>query len=486
MKWFHLIGVSGKTTANIARVFQEKGWFVTGSDSQFLPPASNLLDEYKINSVQGYFYEHLNRQFWEKRLDKKIEIDEHPNLVLFISHLTNKNKEYLYAKKLGLDVRPYAKILNEYLIKEESLVVAGSAGKTTTTSLLVHLFKIIGEDPSYMVGAEVLDFEDSLVINNSKFSIMEGDEYHNPDKEIEGRAKFFEYKPKYLILTNIGWEHHDIFSTQESYINEFNELCKSIPENGVIVANSEDQNIDLALKNSKAKIIRYGIDSNFQIKKLEGKYFSIIENNNQILRSQTNLIGEYNLSNILSVFLLFREILNSNSEYFRERYKFEDLNDWGNIQFSSAVESFFGPKKRLEVKFKNDNLIIIDDFGVTPDRALNSFNTLKQYYSDFEIISVFEPNSGSRTRNDTYLENSYKKSFKNILKVLIPPLSINNELMNENEIMKLLKDEGIVCDLYDENNILEEIRDRANKKTLIIFFSSYKLTKNIDELIKLL
>lgn len=485
--WLHLIGVSGKTTANVAKVFQEMGWFVTGSDSQFLPPASNLLEEYKINTAEGYNFKHLTREFWETKIPNLAEqgVSSNPDLVLFISHLTTKNKEYLYARKKGLTIKPYAQILGEYLIKPESIVVAGTAGKTTTTALITFILQSLGIDPSYMIGAEVLDISDSLKITNTKFSVIEGDEYHNPDAEVEGNAKFLEYRPKYLVLTSIGWEHQDIFPTQQMYLEEFKKLVDLVPAEGVIVANANDENIDKVLVGAKAKVIRYSSnDKDTSWKVVKGKTSSKIYDprGNFVMEFKTNLLGDYNLENILASVVV---VLNISSEAIPLDVIREGTGSLKVI--AKAVTDFRGAKKRLEKLYEDENLTVIDDFGVAPTRAINSLATLKETYPKHKIIAVFEPNSGSRPMDSKLFASMYKGAFNDADEVLIPDLSTASDgLVETDEMvdrMNLLKFRAKHVSNPEIVDYLLSRKTEEQGKLLIVFFSSYRLTEVAEKLI---
>ena len=488
MKWLHIIGVSGKTTANIAKEFQNMGWFVTGSDNQFLPPASDLLIQEKINTVDGFDFRHLTKKFWEEKLGKKIDTSEDPDLVLFISHLTNKNKEYLYAKKKGLDIRPYSRILKEYLIKQESVVVIGTAGKTTTTALITFLFQKLGLNPSYMIGADVVDITDSLKITDSIWSVIEGDEYHNPDKDIEGKAKFLEYKPNYLVITKVGWEHFDIFPTEKKYIEEFKKAADLVPADGIIIAKSGDKNIDKVVKNAKAKVIRYAYGTEhskdlWTVIPEEGENVIYDPAGHLILKFKTDLLGQYNLENILAAVILICNLPATLLPMDLMQRGTGNLKD-----ISKYIEEFHGAKKRLEHIYKSDKLIIIDDFGIAPDRAKNSLETIHNKYPDFKIISVFEPNAGSRPG----VEKDFKKAYSDSLQfsdlVIIPDLSeVTPGLATADQMTEWLNKLKIEAKHVANSELKDFIKAQIKKiddKVIVVFFSSYKLTGIEEELVK--
>jgi len=482
-KWFHAIGICGKTTANVVLMFKKQGWFVTGSDTQFFPPVSIQLNTEEVPTVEGYNYKHLTKEFWEERLGKKLDIGDNPDLGLIIDTATIKNKEYLFAQKKGIVFTTYASILGEYLVKEESIVIIGTAGKTTTTTLIVFLMQALALDPSYMIGGETLDIKESLKNTESNFSVLEGDEYHNI--QLSSGAKFLQYKPKYLIITKIDWEHQDIFSTQEKYIEEFAKAVRIIPEDGFIIVKDGDENIDKAIKDAKCKIIRYGSRKSLinKIWRVEKGIYGVNKIYNEkdqfILEFKTNLLGDYNLENILAAVTL---ILNLPARTLPIDIVSKGLTNLGII--ANKIESFHGIKKRLEILYKSEEVIIIDDFGVTPNRADNSIKTLKEYFPSFKIIAIFEPNSASRQKEYTMFNTMYSKSFQQVDELYIPSLSeIDSNLLTANELVDKLKEFNIKTKQINSDNLNEELTKKikmmlTNKeKILLVFFSSYRLTK---------
>lgn len=469
-KWFHAIGVCGKATANVAKMFKDMGWFVTGTDTQFIPPASTLLEKNEIPFELGYHYTHMTKKFWEEKLGKNLNIPEVPTLGLIVESASSKNKELLFAKKHNVDIRPFAQILKDYLIKPESIVVVGTAGKTTTTALISFLLKNLGLNPSYMIGADVIDFPNSLVNTNSQYSVIEGDEFYS--KELSSGAKFLQYKPKYGIITKIGWEHVDVYSTEEEYVNEFKKFVDIIPQDGLIIAKLKDENINTALQNFKASVIRYSYVKNldeitgaancFYITNSNNGY-SIFNSDKQVICSGTTLLlGAYNLENILAAYIVFSQILNN-----------QNINI-----FTEIVSRFQGPRKRLEHLLKSDNLVVIDDFGVAPDRAKNTLETLKTAYPEYRITAVFEPNAGSRPTDKETFNKIYKDAFSNAYNIFVPTLSDTPNLINTEEFVANLKNLKFNVNHVPTENVIEElVKDINTTKTLVVFFSAYRLTE---------
>ncbi len=481
MKWFHAIGICGKTTSNVALMFRAMGWFVTGSDSQYFPPVSTMLQKENVPTAEGYHFSHLTKEFWIEKLGIKPEdwkTSDVPDLCLIVESATSKNKEYLFAKKRNIPVKPYAQILNEYLVKPESVVVIGTAGKTTTTALITSILQKLELNPSYMIGAEVIDFKESLVNTDSNWSVIEGDEYYS--LELSKGAKFLEYKPKYLVITNIGWEHQDIYPTQERYIEEFKKCVELVPTDGVIIAKAGDKNIDEVVGSAKCNVIRYSSKNFKDAWKVEPGEINRIsdDKNNEVMSFKTDLIGDYNLENILASVILLKFLSNSG--------KLQNLDF--DVEIPHMIASFKGPKKRLEMLYKSEDLMVIDDFGVAPSRAMNSLATLRQYYpnKDLKLLAIFEPNSGSRPKDESLFKQMYKDAFKDASEVIVPDLSSANEdLASTEEVTSRLKELGFNAHHVasaDLQMYLTEVVKGIRQPLMVVFFSSYRLTEAAENL----
>jgi UDP-N-acetylmuramate: L-alanyl-gamma-D-glutamyl-meso-diaminopimelate ligase len=485
-KWFHAIGVCGKTTSSVAKMFKDMGWFVTGTDLNFFEPAASVITKNHIHFEQSYHFSHLTRQFWEGKLGKKLDIPENPDLGLIVESVTSKNKEFLYAKNKGINIKPYSQILGEYLIKDDSVVVVGTAGKTTTTSLITFLLDRLGFHPNYMIGGEVIDFDEPLRNEDTNWSVVEGDEYHS--LEFSNGAKFLEYKPTYGIITNIGYEHQDIFPTQKDYIEAFRKFVKLIPADGLLIAKYDDEKIEGIIDSAKCKVIRYKFskdqkdlpNKNFwKVIKQEDSYSIFDDRGRLILSFKTNLIGNYNLENILAAVILVVSIPSSKVPANTL------LQGSNNLNFiSKSIAEFKGPKKRLEIKYKSNDLILVDDFGVAPDRAKRSLETLKSEFPDYKITAVYEPNSASRSGDVKLFKSMYKDVFKNAEKVIIPTLStFDKELATSEQMSEWLTQLGYTTSHIPDDELIVNLK-KISSKSLIVFFSSYKLTSILENLVQ--
>ena len=533
-KWIHIAGVAGRTTSNVARMYSQMGYFVTGSDNNCLPPATDLLDKYNIPYVQGFSFRNLTKEFWEQQLNRTLDIAEVPERAIFVANLSKKNKEYMFAKAKGIKIQTYAQALGEDLIKPESIVSVGTAGKTTTTALLVHILEGLGFEPSYMVGAEFADDRQAIANTDSEWSVMEGDEFYGVN--LEPHAKFFEYAPKYVLLNKLEWDHTDVYHSEQEYIDTFRRLIRGMPSDGLIIANAGDENIRSIAQEANCRVRwvgaydEVGEFTNDSGKKLywtletwetgignrdsgngkqqtengtrtrqtaNGKRNSDLTNSKRLtarsyepqpfeLEFSTNLLGRYNHQNVLMVIALLYELFANNI-------------DWNEV--ANLIESFSGIVKRLQMLFDSENLIIVDDLGGPPVKVRAGLEALHSQYSEFEKIIIYEPNSGNRTRESLV---NFESAFELADQVIIPTLSEHDstllsstELVDEisqlgasakhietDEINSYLLGEinrrdGEVEDVMGTTDIPESIRP-----LMIIYFSPFRLTQVARELVE--
>lgn len=452
-KWVHFIGIGGVAMAPLAIEFRKNGYRVTGSDKKLYDPIKSLLE-----SAQTKGELKVNSDFDYKNL---IDGEKVPGLVVCGSGISLLNKEYLFAKKQGLVIKHYPEILQEKVIVENSIVVAGTYAKTTVTAMLVNIFKSAGKNISYMFGALPVDGSNSIAFKNeagsTEFSIVEGDEYISSRWDM--KSKFFYYKPKYLVITALEWDHTDIFKTKEDYLNNFAELVKQVPEDGFILlfGNSDK---DFILAGAKCKTKRISVDELLSWGK-----------DNEI---KTNLIGSYNYVNtcIAGYFTQALEIVNI------------DLN-----AVKTSLASFQGIKRRMEKRFESadKNLIIFDDFASSPAKVKGSLETVKQAFPAYKVVAIYEPNIGSRTNEAL---TSFPGVFKQADQVLLPEFTSivksDNYPLTNDALMDILKSDGIsstTCS-NDQELINAAVQiAKSTPKTVFIFMASSGMEERINSLI---
>lgn len=469
--WVHIIGICGVVTSGLAVMFKYEGSKVTGSDKGFFPPISKFLEKYDIPIGIGYKANRLTD-----------EDGKHPELVIIQGLKSDKNIEYQEAKRLGLTIKTFPEILAEYVIANESIVVAGTYGKTTISAVLVDIMKNAKIDISYMYGGLNVNMDQTIMAkkDNTKFSIVEGDEYMTSLEDTS--SKFFHYKTKYLILHSCQWEHPDMFPTEQSYVENFRNYVREIPKDGIIIANANDKNVVDVVKDSSCRVIYYSANKlnafalpDWYLEKSSKPLPTFIRfkddpSNLEIIPYERKIIGEFNEENFLAGSVMAYE-LGVKKEYIQD-----------------TISEFKGIKRRLEIKIQSDQFLIIDDFGSSPPKAHGSLQALRSDYPDSKIIAIFEPNTGNRTEASI---PTYKKAFKLADEIIFPRFtklpSIDKKRFNAEELIESLKpyydnityvgDDDVLVNLLVKEI---ELGDAVHK--IIVFMGSHGFRGMIEKL----
>lgn len=472
-EWIHFIGICGVVTSGLAVMFKYRGVKITGSDKGFFPPVSLYLEKYDIPIAIGYKKERLTD-----------EDGNHPDLVIVQGLKGDKNEEYLEAKQLGIEIQSFPHILSEYVITDESIVVAGTYGKTTITAALVDIFEKNKDEISYMFGGITPDMKETAKAKSqtTKYSIVEGDEYLT--SLTDKTSKFFYYSPKYLVINSCQWEHPDIFPTEKSYIENFTQLVKQIPANGIIFANANDKNVVDISQKAVCKVIYYSANKDKayikplwyleRISKPLPTFVRLDEDiaSLEIIPYERKVIGEFNEENLLAAAVLSYE-LGIRKERIQE-----------------AIADFQGIKRRLEIKYQQKEFIIIDDFGSSPPKAQGSLKALREDYPESEIYVVFEPNTGNRTEAAI---PTYSGAFDKVDEIIFPRFTrlpkTQLHRLNEQELADKLKSYYSNITVVPEDDILlkmliKHIELGSNKHKIIIFMGSHGFRGMIDKLTK--
>lgn len=437
--WIYFIGIGGVTTAPLAVALQNQGYKVSGSDKNLYDPIKSFLEENRIQTYKNFSFKNL------------ISNNETPGIVVCGSGISLNNKEYLFAKKQNLNIKHFPEIINELIVDKNSLVVAGSYAKTTITSMLVSIFKESHVNISYMYGGLPINGENtfSLKDNTTKLSIIEGDEYIS--SRWDTKSKFFYYKPKFLVITGIKWDHADVFPTEQDYIENFRNLIKLVPSDGIIFANLEDENTKSILEDSRCKVIDISYKSNNEWALKEG--------------IKTSLIGELNFHNTVAA----------------AKVAFEMGISIESIK--KALVEYQGIRRRLQIrKFKENKFVIIDDFASSPAKVESSIRSLKQHYKNYKTLVIFEPNFGNRTIDAL---EEFKNVFNKADLVILPnftEVKSDNYPVDENHFKSKLEEKGIKVKIFDTDVELGKIvteQKRNNEPIVIAFLSSHGMEDRI-------
>ena len=404
-KHLHVIGICGVATSALAIAFHNRGWKVTGSDKGFYPPVSTHLTEAGVAYYAGWHPE------------KMMEAGK-PDLVVIPTASGSQNPEVLYAREHGLNCASYTEIFRDYFIRENSIVCAGTWGKTSSTAILSFIMEEAELDPGYMFGGISLSHHSSAKMTDSAWSVFEGDEYKSGPND--PTAKFFYYKPTHLLLTAVSWDHADLYPTEEIYFKTFEKLVNQIPATGMIVACADDAGVAKVLAATGAsgmpevptipKPITYGKTpgADYYYHSIEhtknGISFSI-DHAGQIYRIASPMLGRFNAENFAGCFAMAHSI------------------GVAPEKIVAAIARFKGIKRRFEKRLdapdSKTGVTVFDCHAPTPEKAASILESLREVY-DKKIIAIYEPNIGGRQKSSI---DMYNNAFKNSDIALIPRLT---------------------------------------------------------------
>src|SRR5579872_5512897 len=223
----HFVGVCGVMMAPLAVAMQDAGHSVSGSDKGFYPPISDYLKANHMNILVGY---------------KESHIPDDLDLAVIGAAITPNNPEYLEIVKKGIrHYMGYGQFLHDFVIKKNSIVVAGTYGKTTITAFLAHLLQTAQFDPTYAIGAIPVNSDHGVRLANSEWSVCEGDEYIN--SRIDFIPRFMFYSPTFLIVNAVKYDHLDVYKTESDYITAYKNLIASMPEGSTVIVNADGEHI---------------------------------------------------------------------------------------------------------------------------------------------------------------------------------------------------------------------------------------------------
>ncbi len=441
----------------LAIALYKKGYKVSGSDVGFYPPVSTMLEKSGVEFYAGWHPEKMGT----------------PDLVVVGNVAGSQNPEWKFVQENNLNYKSYPEAIAEFWLKEESIVCAGTYGKTTSSALLAWIFSEAGKDPSYMFGGLMQSDFPSAALADSEWSILEGDEYKSA--RWDNGPKFAHYKPKYLLLTAVSWDHVDVYPTEQSYFDAFETLVESVPDEGLIAVSTDNSTaLNLAARRAGGPlIITYGTDADaiYRYENVEqsvdGLKFEISYQGKQFAIT-CPLLGSYQAENITGAFALASEL---------------------NIephQIVKAIASFPGLKRRLEKRV--DGIVTVyDDIAHSPAKAKSVLETLRAIYTG-KIIAVFEPNTGNRKPDSKPL---YSQAFVDADEVVIPRLTkIKIDTADEappfegQELAQTIsKTHENVVYIDEDQELVDYLTENAATGDVIVFLGSHGFRGMIEDLI---
>ena len=361
----HFIAIGGSAMHNLAIALHQKGYEVSGSDDTIHDPSKSRLEKYGLlPKTFGWFPEKISNSL---------------DVIILGMHAKIDNPELLKAQELGLKIYSYPEFLFEQSKDKTRVVIGGSHGKTTITSMILHVLNYHEREVDYMVGAQLDGFETMVhLTTDNEFIVLEGDEYLS--SPIDMRPKFHLYKPNIALLSGIAWDHINVFPTFENYKEQFSIFTDSLTNGGSMVYNEEDENVVAVVENSNNHIKKYPYTT--------PQHF--IDNGITYLETTSGdlpleIFGKHNLQNLAGAKWICQHMGIDEDDFYE------------------AIASFKGASKRLEKIAENNSTVIFKDFAHSPSKVSATTKAVKEQYSDRTVLACLELHTYS-SLNAEFLE----------------------------------------------------------------------------------
>ena len=441
----HFIAVGGSVMHNLAITLKQLGYEVSGSDDKIYDPSRSRLEKHNLLPKDlGWFPE---------LIDKEIDF------IVLGMHAKKDNPELLKAQELDCKIYSYPELIFEFSKSKTRITIGGSHGKTTVSSMILHVLDFYDIKVDYLLGAQIEGFENMVhITDDNDFILIEGDEYLS--SPIDNSPKFHKYNSNIAVITGIAWDHINVFPSFENYTSQFEKFIETITDGGVLVFNELDELV-LEIVNKSEKTIRkigYG-KPNFEI--VDGVTYVKTSEGDVPLK----VFGDHNLSN-----------LSAAKQICALMGVFDD-------EFFAAIASFKGASKRLETIYRDKNKIIIKDFAHSPSKLKATIDAVKNQFSNKNIIAVYELHTYSSFNQKFIKEylNSMSSADKKIVYYDDEVLKKRSEFkINE----KIIKDSFGSDDLIviSKKSMLEQSISKINLYNTVLLMMSSGNFSSIDML----
>lgn len=436
----HFIAIGGAIMHQLAISSLRNGQKVTGSDDFIADPArTNLKLAGILPEKEGWFPE---------------KIDENISAIILGMHAKKDNPELLKAQELQIPIYSFPEYIYKHAVNKKRIVIAGSHGKTTTTSMIMHALKKADFDFDYLVGSKVPGFEYSVKLSDAPIIVLEGDEYLS--SAIERKPKIHFYHPHIATITGIAWDHINVFPTFENYKEQFSKFIDMIQENGSLIYNAKDKEVVSIIekKQNSIKKLPY-IASKYRINQ-DLDCIEVEDNNNFY---PLEIFGEHNLQNLEAA----RRVCN--------------ILGIANDSFYKYMRDFRGASRRLEVISEDNSLRIFKDFAHAPSKVEASLKAMRERYPNHYLIAILELHTYS-SLNKNFIDN-YKNSLKPADKAAVfysaDALRIKNmDKIPSDLIEKAFNQKDL--SIFEQSNALshwiQDIIENTDKDLCLLFMSS--------------
>ena len=352
MSKIHFIAIGGAAMHNLALALLSQGHEITGSDDEIYEPSKSLLEKHGLLPAEfGWFPEKINA-----------DIDT----IVLGMHARADNPELVKAQELGLKIESYPSFIYEQSKNKQRIVIAGSHGKTSITSMILHVLNTLNKKFDYLVGARIEGFDLMASITDAPIIIIEGDEYLA--SPIDRRAKFLLYQPHIALISGIAWDHINVYPTFDSYTQAFENLVKEMPKAGHLFFDKTDKTLEAIAEACPAHCQSEGYEA----------HDSVIRNGQTFLKGNDGkeyglqVFGEHTLKNLQGALHICSQL---------------GVNE---PEFYTAIQSFKGAAKRLEMVGESDTQLLYKDFAHAPSKVKATTQALKAQFPQRKLVAALE------------------------------------------------------------------------------------------------
>lgn len=444
----HLMGICGTGMASLAGMLQGQGYRVTGSDQNVYPPMSDFLRGLGIAVQEGY---------------RAGNLDPSPDLVIVGNVITRLNPEAVELSRRGIPYLSMPQALQRFAMEgKRNVVVCGTHGKTTTSSLVAWILDLGRTDPGFMIGGIPANYGKNFRTGDGPFFVIEGDEYDTAF--FDKGPKFLHYAPKFAIITSIEFDHADIYRDLDHVIESFRKFIALIPADGALIANGDDPIVRAESQRARCPVITYGYGPGVEWQGGEVGYLEretrleILRNGAEVMTIQTPLYGRHNLSNVLGAVALAESV------------------GIARADLLEALRTFRGVKRRQEFKGEIGGVLVLDDFAHHPTAVRETIRAVRERYRGRRLVAVFEPRSNSSRRK--VFQEAYAGAFDQADLILLPdpPMPEKtppSERFSSADLAEDLAKRGLdAVHCADTETVLEETLRRRRAGDVILFMSN--------------
>ena len=448
VKSIHLMGICGTAVGALAGMLQAQGYAVSGSDQQVYPPMSDFLASLGIEVKSGYHPGNLSHR---------------PDLVIVGNVITRANPEAVALAELRIPYLSMPQALGQFFLTgKTALVVCGTHGKTTTSSLLATLLHYLNADPGFMIGGLVQEFGRNFRIGQGPYFVVEGDEYDTAF--FDKGPKFLHYQPQIAIITSIEFDHADIYADLEAVKTSFRKLVAILPPSGCLIANLDDPVVAEISREANCPVLGYGEgqDLAWTLTDLDiqpdGTSFTARHHGAIFGQFKTRMPGRHNAMNCLSVIAVLERI------------------GFSAAEIAKHLPRFPGVRRRQEIRGEVRGITVIDDFAHHPTAVRETMAALRAAYAGRRLLAVFEPRTNSSRRR--VFQDDYVRVFDQADEILIkepaPIAALAEEMrFSARQLIQDLQNRGCRASYFsDTDSIITSLAQTAKSGDVIAIMSN--------------